>query len=141
MTSLAYQIEQKATVRTAKQADGVRTMLRLEGLMLLAIALGLYARMGGGWTVFAVLFLVPDLSMLFYVFGTRAGAAAYNAAHSTVGPLALCAVSILTAQTFVLALALIWLAHIGFDRALGYGLKYADGFGHTHLGWIGKKRA
>jgi hypothetical protein len=34
-------------------------------------------------------------------------------------------------------LALIWLAHIGIDRALGYGLKYASGFGFTHLGRIG----
>jgi hypothetical protein len=38
----------------------------------------------------------------------------------------------------VLSLAIIWLAHIGFDRALGYGLKYAAGFGFTHLGRIGK---
>ena len=35
------------------------------------------------------------------------------------------------------AAALIWIAHIGLDRALGYGLKYATGFGDTHLGHIG----
>jgi hypothetical protein len=35
------------------------------------------------------------------------------------------------------SVALIWLAHIGFDRALGYGLKYKAGFGFTHLGRIG----
>jgi hypothetical protein len=29
-------------------------------------------------------------------------------------------------------------AHIGIDRALGYGLKYSTGFGFTHLGRIGK---
>jgi hypothetical protein len=33
---------------------------------------------------------------------------------------------------------LIWIAHIGFDRALGYGLKYPTGFGDTHLGRIGR---
>jgi hypothetical protein len=38
----------------------------------------------------------------------------------------------------ILLIAMIWLAHIGFDRALGYGLKYASGFGFTHLGRIGK---
>ena len=34
--------------------------------------------------------------------------------------------------------SLIWLAHIGMDHALGYGLKYASGFAVTHLGRIGK---
>jgi hypothetical protein len=32
----------------------------------------------------------------------------------------------------------IWLAHIGADRALGHGLKYATAFGDTHLGYIGR---
>jgi Domain of unknown function (DUF4260) len=40
----------------------------------------------------------------------------------------------------VLATALIWLAHIGFDRALGYGLKYEVGFSFTHLGRVGKTK-
>jgi len=31
-------------------------------------------------------------------------------------------------------------AHIGFDRALGYGLKYSKGFGYTHLGRIGNAK-
>ena len=29
--------------------------------------------------------------------------------------------------------ALIWLAHIGGDRMVGYGLKYPDSFKHTHF--------
>jgi hypothetical protein len=33
------------------------------------------------------------------------------------------------------------MAHIGIDRALGYGLKYSAGFGFTHLGRIGKVTA
>jgi hypothetical protein len=42
------------------------------------------------------------------------------------------------ASPLTLSIALIWLAHIGIDRALGYGLKYVAGFGFTHLGRIGK---
>ena len=42
------------------------------------------------------------------------------------------------ASPLVLSLAMIWLAHIGIDRALGYGLKYQTGFAFTHLGRIGK---
>ena len=30
-------------------------------------------------------------------------------------------------------LALIWLTHIGVDRAVGYGLKYPTDFKDTHL--------
>ena len=33
----------------------------------------------------------------------------------------------------VVAIGLVWLAHIGFDRVLGYGLKYPEGFKETHL--------
>lgn len=104
----------------------VRSLLRLEGLALLAAALFAYARLDGDWRLFALLFLAPDLSFAGYLSGPRAGAAFYNAAHSTIGALALAA-----AGRF--GLAAIWLAHIGFDRALGYGLKYPDAFRHTHL--------
>ena len=30
--------------------------------------------------------------------------------------------------------SLVWFAHIGLDRGLGYGLKLPAGFKHTHLG-------
>jgi hypothetical protein len=56
-----------------------------------------------------------------------------------MAPMALMTVGFVTASPLVLSVAIIWLAHIGFDRALGYGLKYANGFGFTHLGRIGKQ--
>ncbi|HEY2884498.1 MAG TPA: DUF4260 domain-containing protein [Rhizomicrobium sp.] len=117
---------------------GVRTLLRTEGLLLLIAAVGLYERIAGGWGLFALCFLVPDLSFAGYLLGSRIGALAYNTAHSTVGPLMLAAVGVTLHHNLVLALALIWLAHIGFDRALGYGLKHAQGFTFTHLGRIGR---
>jgi hypothetical protein len=117
---------------------GVRTLLRLEGLAVLAVAIAAYAQFGAGWGWFALLFLLPDLSFLAYLAGPRAGAAAYNAAHSYAGPLALLAIGVLGAVPALLAVALVWGAHIGFDRALGYGLKYASGFAQTHLGPIGR---
>ena len=120
-------------------AGGVRRLLRLEGLALLAGALLLYARMQSSWLLFAGLFLLPDIAFAGYLFGRRAGAAAYNAAHSTLGPLSLAAFAGANAMEQPLALALIWLAHVGLDRALGYGLKYASGFRDTHLGAIGRR--
>ena len=117
---------------------GVCRMLRLEGLVLLVIAVAAFAEVSGDWTLFAILFLVPDLSFAAFLFGPRAGAVAYNAMHSTTGPLALGLASVLLMQPQATAIALIWLAHVGFDRALGYGLKYASGFKDTHLGRIGR---
>ena len=122
---------------------GVRGMLRFEGLMLFTAALFLYAQTGASWAFFFALFLAPDLSFIAYVFGPRLGALAYNAMHTTVGPIALTLASQLHPATAIplLPIALIWFAHVGFDRALGYGLKYASGFSDTHLGFIGKTRA
>ncbi len=126
---------------------GVKTLLRLEGAALLAAALILYAQSGAEWKMFAILFLAPDLAFAFYAFGARAGAFAYNTTHSTIGPFLLALASqfdfakLGTAHLpALLPLALVWFAHVGFDRALGYGLKYASGFSDTHLGAIGRKR-
>jgi hypothetical protein len=115
---------------------GVRSILRLEGLMLLAVSVGLYTRLQGEWLLFAELFLAPDLSFAAYLFGPRAGAFAYNAMHSTIGPLMLLSAGIFAPMAA--PVALIWLAHLGFDRALGYGLKYPSAFADTHLGRIGR---
>jgi hypothetical protein len=98
-----------------------------------------YAHFGSGWWLFALLLLAPDLSMLGYLAGPRTGARLYNAAHTTVVPLALGIVGVLAAAAIAAAVALIWLAHIGIDRTLGYGLKYPDRFGHTHLGIVGRR--
>jgi len=127
-----------ATAQTGSVAGGVRRLLRAEGLALLAGAAALYWRAGGDWKQFAILFLVPDLSFVFYIAGPRLGAAAYNTMHATLLPLGLAAAGIALNQPLALQIALIWLAHVGFDRALGYGLKYANGFGFTHLGRIGR---
>ncbi|MEH2514132.1 hypothetical protein V1291_005486 [Nitrobacteraceae bacterium AZCC 1564] len=76
---------------------------------------------------------------LGYLAGPRVGAVVYNLAHDTCVPLLIVILGyIFAAHTYVLATALIWLAHIGFDRALGYGLKYQAGFSYTHLGRIGR---
>ena len=118
---------------------GLRTMLRLEGLGLFVGMTLLYGVWEGSWWIYAALFLAPDLSFLGYLFGPRFGALLYNTAHSYMVPMALMTAGFVTAEPLVLSVAIIWLAHIGFDRALGYGLKYASGFGFTHLGRIGKQ--
>ena len=122
----------------AGAVDGVpRILLRLEGLALAAAAIYAYQRVGGSWWLFACLILVPDVSLLGYLGGTRLGAIAYNALHVTLGPLACGALGFLLPSFDLIQIALIWAAHIGIDRAFGLGLKYNAGFGFTHLGRIG----
>jgi len=114
-------------------------ILRLEGFCLLVGACWAFQVQHVGWVWFAVLFFAPDLSMLGYLVNPKIGAAAYNAAHTTVvyGPLAAC--GYLSGSSVAVAVGLIGLAHVGFDRLLGAGLKYPLGFGYTHLGRIGKE--
>ncbi|MEX2572302.1 MAG: DUF4260 domain-containing protein [Gemmatimonadota bacterium] len=115
----------------------VRLWLRLEGLAAALLALMLFARAGYSWILFAGLILLPDISFAGYLAGRRIGAVAYNALHSYVGPLVLSGG--LLASGRPLAVPLVWIAHIGVDRLLGYGLKYPSGFANTHLGPIGKQ--
>ncbi len=117
-----------------------RAVLRAEGAVVLGAAAVAYAQLDGGWGMFALLFLAPDGSMLGYLAGRKVGAIAYNLGHSYLLPAALGALGVLFAQHLWWALSLIWAAHIGFDRMLGYGLKYATEFGHTHLGVLGRAR-
>jgi hypothetical protein len=117
-------------------------LLRLEGLAVAAISAVAYARTGASWWLFAALWLAPDLSMLGYLGRPCRAARIYNLFHSYFLPVVLGMTAILLHARGILPVALIWVNHIGVDRMLGYGLKYAGGFGWTHLGTIGAaKRA
>jgi hypothetical protein len=111
-------------------------LLRVEGLAVLIGACLLYRTSHGSWLLFAALFLTPDLFMLGYLFGKRVGASTYNLVHTYTAPLALGLVAYSVSAPFLVVLSLIWTAHIGFDRFLGYGLKYETGFKDTHLGKV-----
>ncbi len=108
-------------------------LLRLEGLAVAIGALVLYFHADYGWLLLLLLILAPDLSALGYLSGSTIGAASYDAAHTTVLPIALGLAGVLGDSELAMQIALIWLAHIGVDRFLGYGLKYPTGFKDTHL--------
>ena len=143
MTDIAGQdaLDAASNDATGAATGGLRTLLRLEGLTLFMGMTLLYAVWDGSWWVYAILFLAPDLGFLGYLAGPRAGAIVYNAAHSYLAPMALMTTGFALSSPLVLSIAMIWLAHIGFDRALGFGLKYSAGFAFTHLGRIGKGAA
>jgi Domain of unknown function (DUF4260) len=118
---------------------GVRILLRLEGAAAFAAALALYAHAGFSWPIFALLLLSPDLSMLAYLAGPRTGTAVYNLMHTYALALPLTLAGFFGAVPALAAAGLILIAHIGLDRALGFGIKYSTAFGDTHLGRSGRR--
>lgn len=110
-----------------------RTLLHAEGLVVAAAAIVVYFHLGFPWWLLVALALAPDVSMLGYLGGPATGAVAYDLAHTYVAPVALGAIGVVAGADVAVELSLIWAAHIGIDRALGYGLKYPTGFRDTHL--------
>lgn len=124
------------TLQSPKNISMPRLSLHLEGLALLVSALIIYANQDFSWGTFALYLLVPDLAIIVYAVNQRSGRIVYNIVHSTIFPLALAVFSILNTNSFGLEISLIWLAHIGIDRAAGYGFKYPGSFKDTHFSRI-----
>ncbi|WP_254655897.1 DUF4260 domain-containing protein [Sulfitobacter sp. 20_GPM-1509m] len=108
--------------------------LRAEGAAIFLAALWAFQMSGASWWLFAALILAPDLAMLGYLAGPRIGAICYNLIHSYTPVLAIGAILYALGSPPALPLTAILVAHIGVDRAMGYGLKYTSGFKDTHLG-------
>lgn len=115
-----------------------RLLLRLEGLALLTAAIVGYRELHGSWWLFALLLLIPDVALAAYAAGPRVGAFTYNAFHSYLAPALLAALAYAVSRPSLWPFCLIWLAHIGMDRALGLGLKFNTAFRDTHLGRVGR---
>ena len=132
-----------ATTTIDSRADGIvrglpLVLLRTEGAALLGLAIVLYAKFGRSWILFAVLLLAPDLGALGYVRDTRLGAMTYDVVHTYLAPAVLAMIGVLADSSLTWSIAIIWFAHIGMDRLVGYGLKYPDSFQHTHQVWMGR---
>ncbi len=108
-------------------------LLRAEEAIILTLTIFAYQHLHYSWFLFLLLFFAPDLSMLGYLINTSIGAATYNFAHTLTLALALQLASYVEQWHQITPLALIWTAHIAFDRLLGYGLKYPTFFKDTHL--------
>ena len=121
-------------------SGNVRIILRLEGLLVFIAATVAYHEFDPFWSQYFWLFFLPDISFLGYLAGKKWGALSYNSLHSYMVPLVIFVASYMQDIPYALPFLLIWVAHIGFDRAMGYGLKYSTGFSNTHLGTIGKMK-
>ena len=109
---------------------------RVEGALVFAASLACYQQARGNWMAFALLFFVPDVSILPYLLSNAAGWASYNTVHSYVWPILLAGAAWTWGSGSLLEGALIWSAHISWDRLCGFGLKEGEDFWITHLGAI-----
>jgi hypothetical protein len=124
----------------AAVGPSVRGWLRLEGAVAFLTGLALFGWLGGPWLLVIPLLLLPDLSMVGYLRGPRVGALTYNAIHTWAPGLALLGLGLVADVSAVAIAGAVLVAHVGMDRAAGYGLKLPTAFGDTHLGRIGKDR-
>jgi hypothetical protein len=118
----------------------VRTWLRLEGLAAFAAGLAVFGASGGNWLLVVPLLLLPDVSAAGFLAGQRVGTFTYNAIHNWVPGLAVLALGAWLASPAVVLAGSILVAHVGMDRAVGYGLKLPSSFHDTHLGRMGRDK-
>lgn len=111
---------------------------RSEGALVFLAGLVVTATAGVDWWVALPVFFAPDLSFLAYLAGPRVGAAVYNAVHIYGFGAGVLAIGMVSGLPWLVVPGALWLAHSGFDRMLGYGLKLDSGFQDTHLGRIGR---
>ena len=140
---MSIPLETRPSIATPAGAVSGRPLLwlRAEGLTLFAVALYLLSLTGQPWWLVPLLIFVPDVFALGYLRNSRVGAVVYNLGHTYPLPASLAVIGFALGNQLLLAIALIWLAHVGMDRAGGYGLKHDDEFKHTHLGHLGHKQA
>ena len=117
------------------------TLLRVEGVAIFGSTIWAYSRLALSWWTFGTFLLLPDIGMAGFAANTRLGSATYNSVHTETPPILLLCYGLAQNNKPVMGAALTWLAHIAMDRMLGFGLKYDDGFGVTHMGVIGGKEA
>jgi hypothetical protein len=131
---------------SAENASGmtigaVRTWLRLEGLAGFVAGLVLFGASGGNWLFIVPLILLPDISAVGFLAGSRAGTFTYNLFHNWVPGLVTLGVGFWMTSPAIILAASILIAHVGMDRMVGYGLKLPSSFNDTHLGRMGRSKA
>jgi hypothetical protein len=126
-------------METSSVVSRPQIFLRVDGFLLFIASLLLFSSIRQSWWLVPLLLFVPDIFMVGYAKSTKVGALIYNTGHSYLLPTVTTMFGWYQHHHLVLAIGLIWLAHVGMDRFLGYGLKYDDNFKHTHLGNLSKK--
>lgn len=117
----------------------MKAILKLEELAQLLLGIYLFSLLPFSWWWFIALFFAPDIGMIGYLFGNKAGAWLYNIFHHKGLAILLYLLGIYFEMNSLQLVGIVLFAHASFDRCFGYGLKTEEGFKYTHLGMIGKK--
>lgn len=112
----------------------MNTLLKLEEAALFALGIYLFSLLDFAWWWFPALILVPDIGMLGYLLGNKAGAWSYNLFHHTAIAIVVYLAGIYLDNQIIMLAGVMLFAHSRMDRLAGYGLKYEEGFKFTHLG-------
>lgn len=116
----------------------MKNTLKLEEAAQFALGIIVFAQLPFAWWLFAALILTPDIGMLGYLAGNKAGAIMYNIFHHKGIALVIVGLGFYLHSDITMLVGIILFSHSAMDRLMGYGLKYETGFKHTHLGEIGK---
>jgi hypothetical protein len=119
-----------------KPSDQPVIYQRLESGFVFVASLYLYLHLHFHLLWFIVFLLSIDVFMVGYLINNNLGATIYNLGHTYIIPAILLIIGVSSSSRLVIALGIIWTAHIAMDRALGFGLKFPTGFKDTHLGHI-----
>ena len=119
--------------------DKMKLILKWEELALFVLSTYALYGMHVQWWVYLLLFLGPDISMLGYAVGNRAGAISYNLFHHKGIAIVFFIAGWLSGIWVLQVIGIVLFGHSCMDRVFGYGLKYFTGFKFTHLGPIGKQ--
>lgn len=117
----------------------MNNILKLEELGQFLLSILLFSYLNFEWWIFPICILLPDISMIGYLFNTKIGALLYNIFHHKLLGILIIALGFFLDIPLLELSGIILFGHSAMDRIFGYGLKFSDDFKHTHLGWIGKK--
>lgn len=110
-----------------------KILIKLENMVVFIVCIFVYYRFDFSWWLFILLILAPDISMFGYLKGNVVGARTYNLFHTYLISTLVLLFGLVVHMDFIIEIGLIWTAHIGIDRFMGYGLKYDIGFKDTHI--------
>jgi hypothetical protein len=108
------------------------------GFVATGLAIALVITQHASWWPLVVFAIAPDLSFLAGMSrGLQRGQLApravpiYNAVHRYWVPVVLVAIMFFIGSAAWVAAGVAWIAHISFDRSLGFGLRTPQGFQRT----------
>lgn len=116
----------------------MNNLLKLEELGQFLFSIILFNQLEYAWWVFPACILLPDLSMIGYLAGPKAGAWLYNLFHHKLVAIIILVLGFWMNNSLISLAGVILFGHSSMDRFFGYGLKFNDSFKHTHLGWMGR---